>query len=167
MLDVMCGGLRSYLRMCGHDTVYALDRDDEREAAASECEAAASKREAAASNNDALLERSEGEDRTLVTRNVQLAGRASASMLLRERDVVHQLGELHEAGVDLTLDETPTYCGSCNGLLERVAPEEPTAEYAPDPRDERVWRCVDCGQQFWRGSHWDSVRETLDVVRAS
>ena len=156
----MCGGLRSYLRMCGHDTGYALDRDVEGEAAASDSEAAAS-------DSDALLDLATAEGRTLVTRNVRLAGRADDAILLRERDVVDQLRELHDAGVDLTLGETPRYCGACNGPLERVAPEEPTAEYAPDSREEPVWRCRDCGQLFWRGSHWDSVRETLDAVRES
>lgn len=141
----MCGGLRSYLRMCGHDTVYALDRGVEAD--------------------DALLAIATDEDRTLLTRDVQLAGRATDSILLRERDVVDQLPELLAAGVDLTLDDSPSFCGSCNGPLERVAPEEPTADYAPDPRDVAVWRCRDCGQLFWNGSHWQRVAETLDAVR--
>nr|WP_199268470.1 Mut7-C RNAse domain-containing protein [Halomarina oriensis] len=145
MLDTMCGGLRASLRMCGHDTAYSLDRD---------CEAGGE-----------VLELVESEDRTLVTRNVQLAERVDESILLRERDVVDELGELHRAGVDLTLDESPAFCGACNGSLERVGPAEPTAEDAPDPRTEAVWRCADCGQLFWKGSHWERVAETLEAVR--
>jgi hypothetical protein len=34
-------------------------------------------------------------------------------------------------------------------------------EYAPDPEDTDVWRCIDCGQFFWKGSHWDDVADTL------
>ncbi len=36
-------------------------------------------------------------------------------------------------------------------------------EYVPDGR-EQVWRCVDCGQHFWRGSHWEQISETLSAV---
>ena len=147
LLDAMCGGLRSYLRMCGHDAAYALDRNLEA--------------------TEALLDVAAEEDRTLVTRNVRLAERTDDAILLRERDVVDQLRELHAAGVDLTLAATPTRCGTCNGSLERVAPDESTSDDAPDPRDEAVWRCRDCGRLFWRGSHWDRVGETLDAVRES
>lgn len=146
LLDAMCGGLRSYLRMCGHDTAYALERGVE--------------------DAEAVLALADEKGRTLVTRNRQSAERAAASIPLRERDVVEQLGELHAAGVDLTLDETPAYCGVCNGPLDRVAPEEPTADYAPDPRETAVWRCRDCGQLFWKGSHWDRVAATLEAVRS-
>ena len=126
-----------------------------------------SKRESAASTGEALLDRADGEDRTLVTRNVRLAERADDAILLRERDVVDQLRELRDAGVALTLAETPTRCGTCNGPLVRVDADESTPDDAPDPRDEAVWRCRDCGHLFWTGSHWDRVGETLDAVRES
>jgi hypothetical protein len=147
----MCGGLRSYLRMCGHDAVFAPDRRLDGEPV-----------EAA----DAVLALAGREERRLVTRNGHLAERASDALLVGEHDPVDQLRELHAAGVDLTLEEPPTFCGACNGSLTRVAPEEPTADYAPDPRETAVWRCTDCGQQFWRGSHWERVERTLAAVRA-
>ena len=28
-----------------------------------------------------------------------------------------------------------------------------------------VYCCVDCGQRFWKGSHWDDVADTLATVR--
>nr|WP_305794310.1 Mut7-C RNAse domain-containing protein [Halomarina rubra] len=166
MLDAMCGGLRSYLRMCGHDTVFVLDRGGEAEhGGASGRTGGDATREAEGSAF--ALGLAVGEDRTLVTRNVQLAERVDDAILLRERDPVEQLRELHGAGVDLTLDERPAFCGVCNGPLDRVGPDEPTADYAPDAHDEAVWRCRDCGQQFWMGSHWERVAETLRAVRAS
>ncbi|WP_254543332.1 Mut7-C RNAse domain-containing protein [Halomarina pelagica] len=142
LLDVMCGGLVSYLRMCGHDAAYALDRgiEDDRD----------------------LLELAREEDRTLVTRDVQLAGRAGDAILVESRDVREQLRELVAAGVPLALDERPSVCGRCNGPLERVPADASTPEYAPDPDGEAVWRCSACRQCFWRGSHWDDVRATLE-----
>lgn len=143
LLDTMCGGLRPYLRMCGHDSVYSLDRDVEAD--------------------DELLRIAREEDRLLVTRDEGLAARAEPSLLLRSLDVEDQLRELLDAGIDLTLDDEPTYCGRCNGLLERVETDD-VPEYVPDPLPERLWRCRDCGQYFWKASHWDDVAETLDEL---
>ena len=147
LLDVMCGGLVSYLRMCDHDTVYAGDRGLEAD--------------------DALLAVARDEERTLITRDVQLAARADespGSILLESRDVEAQLAELAAADVDLTLAAEPNYCGRCNGRLERVDRAASTPDYAPDPATEPVRRCRSCGQHFWRGSHWDRVAETLSRI---
>jgi len=66
------------------------------------------------------------------------------------------------ARISITLADRPGHYGNCNGPVERVADDE-RAPYAPD--DRPVWRCDRCGQQFWRGSHWDRVAETLAAVR--
>ena len=144
LLDVMCGGLVSYLRMCGHDAAYAGDRGIEAD--------------------DALLEVAREENRTLVTRDVHLANRADDAILLESRSVERQLAELADAGVRLALADDPSRCGRCNGLLERVEPTTSTPDYAPDLAETAVWRCRSCGQHFWRGSHWDRVAETLTKI---
>ncbi|RRJ28874.1 Mut7-C RNAse domain-containing protein [Halocatena pleomorpha] len=139
LLDVMCGGLRSYLRMCGYDTVYALDRGIEAD--------------------DRLLAVVQTEDRTLITRDRQLATRANTAILLTSTNTKEQLRTLQSAGIGLTLTE-PTRCSRCNGRLE------PASGPRPDdvPTDRRVWRCENCGQWFWKGSHWDHVQTTLRSV---
>ena len=147
LLDVMCGGLVSYLRMCDHDTVYAGDRGLEAD--------------------DAILALADDEGRTLVTRDVALSNRADESILLESRDVEAQLSELAAAGVDLTLADEPAFCGRCNGSLEAIEESATTPGYAPDPADTDVWRCLACGQHFWRGSHWDRVAETLSKIERS
>lgn len=134
----MCGGLRSYLRMCGHDTAYTLDRDAE--------------------GDDATLALARAEGRTLVTRDRDLARRAPTVVRLGSRDVEDQLRELQAAGISLDLEETPTRCGRCNGRLERAEGARP--DYVPSDADP-VWRCLDCDQRFWKGSHWADVRERL------
>lgn len=144
-LDAMCGGLRAYLRLCGHDTAYALDRDVEAD--------------------DAIAALAREEDRTVVTRDRDLAAVAPDGILLRERDPVDQLQELAAAGVDLTPTDHPERCGRCNGILDRVPDDEATPTYAPDPSDTAVWRCRDCEQCFWKGSHFERMVETLATVR--
>lgn len=139
LLDVMLGKLAVYLRFCGHDAAYALDSDVEAD--------------------DRLLALAAEEDRMIVTRDAQLAKRASDAVLLTARDVDGQLRELREAGVSLPVPEQPTRCGACNGVLDPVDSGLDRPEYVPD--DQSAYRCRDCEQWFWRGTHWDQMAATL------
>lgn len=142
LLDAMLGKLATYLRMCGYDAAYALDRSVE--------------------DDDAVLALARAEGRTLVTRDAALAERAGEdALLLRTKEVADQLRELRDAGFELSLGE-PVRCSRCNGRLVRVTAGEATPEYAPDPDEEAVWRCPACGQCYWRGSHWDDVSRRLN-----
>jgi uncharacterized protein with PIN domain len=146
LLDAMLGKLATYLRMCGYDAAYALDEHPGTEA------------------DDELLAAARAEGRTLLTRDVQLAEQAGADgFLLESRDVTDQLRELHDAGLALALADRPARCGACNGPVERLDDDTDRAPGAPD--DGPVWVCERCGQQFWKGSHWDRVAETLAEIR--
>jgi len=141
VLDAMLGKLATYLRMCGYDTAYALDRDAEAD--------------------EDLLALAETEGRRLVTRDEDLARTVEDAVLLTERAVEDQLRELLAAGFELELSEEPVRCGTCNAPVERVDRTEPTPEYAPDPAEIDMWRCRDCGQHFWKGSHWADVADQI------
>lgn len=142
LLDAMLGTLASYLRMCGYDAAYTPDRGIEEDAAIRSLAAA--------------------EARRLITRDRSLAASTPGAVLLTERETTAQLRELRDAGVKLVLDEHPSRCGVCNGPVERVAEAEDRPEYAP--AEGPVWRCLDCGQHYWKGSHWDDVAETLSSL---
>ena len=145
LLDVMLGKLATYLRMCGYDAAYALDRNEEAD--------------------DRLLEIAREEDRLLITRDVELARRADdRGLLVESKEIIDQLRELASAGFELRLTE-PARCSACNAELEAVGRGETTPEYAPDPDEFRTWRCPNCEQHFWKGSHWESVAETLSEIR--
>jgi len=167
LLDVMCGKLATYLRLCGYDAAYALDREVEAD--------------------DRLLSVAAAESRVLLTRDRELAARAPdadpavEAVRLTERDVLGQLRELDAAGFRIELAEVPARCGVCNGVVERVAsandgsgtdaagdevdPAE-RPDYVPDDvgASRSGWRCPDCGQWFWKGGHWDDVAARLDRV---
>lgn len=145
LLDVMLGKLAVYLRLCGYDTVYALDRDTEAD--------------------DELLAMADREKRTLLTRDVHLSNRADRGFLLTERDPRDQLAELAVAGLALEPTDEPVRCGRCNGSVEAVEHADETPDYAPDPSEQPQWCCRACGQVFWKGSHWDRMRETLREAR--
>ena len=144
LLDVMCGTLTSYLRMCGYDTAYAGDLGVE--------------------NDDRLRSVAREEGRTLVTRDVSLAGRAESAVLLTAHGTVEQLRELRGAGVRLELAEQPSRCGRCNGAVEPVPAGADRPEYAPSADEFDCWRCVECGQFFWKGSHWKRVEKTINEL---
>ncbi len=143
----MLGSLATYLRLCGHDTVYALDRDVE--------------------DDDRLLAIAREEDRTLVSRDVHLTNRADRAILLTTRGTEPQLRELAAAGVSLVPTDDPVFCGRCNGRLEPVPADAPVPEYVPDDADDQrqVSVCTECGQHFWKGSHWERMVRTLENVR--
>ena len=145
LLDTMLGKLATYLRMCGYDAAYAAERRVE--------------------SDDEVLALAHTEGRVLVTRDSELAARAAdRSQLLSTREVTAQLRELRRSGFDLGLAAEPARCSACNGPLERVDRTEPTPDYAPETHEETVWRCRNCGQHFWKGSHWDDVASTLDQL---
>ncbi|AFK18422.1 hypothetical protein E6P09_06535 [Haloferax mediterranei ATCC 33500] len=144
LLDVMLGKLATYLRMCGYDAAYALTDDG------------------SDPGDEQLLERTKDEGRVLLTRDVTLAAQAPRSVLLAEREPIDQLRELESVGFDISLDEEPARCGVCNGPVEALGDEASVPAYAPDPSETTLWRCLDCGQVFWRGSHWYDVESRLD-----
>lgn len=141
--DAMLGRLTTYLRMCGYDTVYAPDRGVEAD--------------------DAVAALAADEDRTLLTRDRDLAARVQNAVLLTNRDIEGQLQELLEAEFELSLS-TPTRCSRCNGSLTRVSAATRTPADVPDPATTKVWTCEDCGHRFWQGSHWDDVGDRLDTL---
>jgi uncharacterized protein with PIN domain len=144
LCDAMLGKLATYLRMCGHDTAYALDRDVEAD--------------------EKLLTWAREADRTLLTRDASLADRAPKAVHIEAKDPRAQLGELGAAGITLELPAEPVRCSRCNGRVRRVDADTPRPDYAPPAGERPVWRCVDCGQFYWRGSHWTDLAETLARV---
>ena len=144
IVDTMLGKLATYLRMCGHDAAYSLDEGLEAD--------------------DAILAAAEREGRTLVTRDVSLSDRAPDAVLVESREIEGQLAELAAARYDISLADEPGRCGVCNAPLDRVGSAEYTPADVPDPVETAMWQCPDCGQYFWRGSHWDRVGATLDRI---
>lgn len=142
LADGMLGKLTRYLRMCGYDVIYAPDRDFESE--------------------DDLIRFAIRDDRVVMTRDRSLSIR-SAGVLLKSLDIEDQLRELEDRGFHLELTE-PRICSLCNGSLTRIPEKRGTPTYTPDPSEQAVWRCPDCDQHYWRGSHWEDVRRTLELL---
>ncbi|WP_253738666.1 Mut7-C RNAse domain-containing protein [Halohasta salina] len=145
LLDVMLGTLATYLRMCGYDTLYAQEEGLEAD--------------------DAIRRRAASTDRTLLTRDRELAARTDDAILLTARDVDEQLTELHAHEIEIELSTHPERCSVCNGRVERIDPAQ-RPDHAPDSVSQ-IWQCEACDHHFWKGSHWERVRETIATIPVS
>jgi uncharacterized protein with PIN domain len=145
VLDTHLGRLAAYLRMVGFDTLYRNDYGDKELAGAS---------------------RDEG--RILLTRDVGLLKRTAVThgYFVRETAVRRQFVEVMRR-FDLFRQARPfTRCLRCNTLLEKVSEEE-IADRLP-PRAAALYhefrRCPGCARVYWKGGHYDRMREFLEAA---
>ncbi len=145
VLDTHLGRLASYLRLLGVDTVYQNSYDDAELAAISEAE------------QRVLLTR----DRGLLKRKNVTYGRCVRETNPREQ-LIATIAHYCLAGQIAPW----TRCVKCNGLLESVDKSE--VLHLLEPKTRRYYtefsRCVDCGQVYWRGSHFDRIQSFFEGV---
>ncbi len=144
IVDVHLGKLARLLRMLGLDARYEEPFDDA-----------------------SLAERSAREGRILLSRDRGLLKRriVSHGYCVRSLEPLDQAAEVIQR-FDLRSQVAPfSRCIDCNVALERATHLE--AERIPsEVRDTCVEfrRCPSCGKVYWKGTHWDSMRETIDEI---
>ncbi len=135
LVDAMLGSLARRLRWLGYDAAYRNDLPDE-----------------------VMIRIAREENRLLVTRDRQLAGRrgvralyiAAADLDSQVREVVEALGpSLH-----------PPRCTVCNGELIPISVEEATPLVPPYVAQTQTdfARCAQCGRVYWPGTHWPGLQ---------
>lgn len=149
LADEMLGRLARYLRFLGYDTEYVRGRPD-----------------------DEIARKAAADNRVLLTRDRDLAGRVARSLRLESSDLDDQLRAVRAAFPDLRGDVAFTRCTLCNGILAAWAPDpgEPWPAEVPMDRAARglaVYRCEACRHLFWEGSHSASVRARLLRLRGT
>lgn len=142
ILDVHLGRLARYLRLLGFDTLYRNDYDD------AELAGMASR-----------------ERRILLTRDRGLLKRSAIThgYYVRATNPRRQLQEVL-ARFDLyRAVRSFKRCTRCNGLLSSVAKDHIVDQLRPDTRRcfDRFWRCDDCRQIYWRGSHYQHMQHLI------
>jgi uncharacterized protein with PIN domain len=145
--DVHLGKLAGYLRLAGFDTLYRNDWSDED-----------------------LVDSALREHRIILTRDrgVLMRSAVTHGHLVRHVSPREQLLEILER-FDLWRSLRPlTRCSLCNALVESVDKAEVvqlvparTARYY-----EEFWRCVGCGQIYWKGAHYRSLERLLAGERS-
>src|SRR5947199_3401426 len=103
----MLGSLARWLRFMGYDTAYPEPGPDR-----------------------ALIERVRLEDRILLTRDKELAGRVSGAVQIRSDDLEEQIREAAQV-LPLPLIDPLCRCCLCHGLLVPASLEE-VNEHVPD-----------------------------------
>lgn len=139
--DEMLGSLARWLRIIGYDTSYEKGRGDSE-----------------------ILSSSCAEGRILLTRDEELARRGSpTSLYVTSDDLDLQLRQVMEA-FSLVADESLARCTVCNGDLEAVARMEAEGKVPPGALESNqdFFRCVACGKMYWKGSHWNNIRQRLE-----
>lgn len=142
--DHMLGSLARWLRNLGYDTIYPGPLDDE------ELRAMALR-----------------EGRTLLTRDWELGQRTPGAVTIASDDLDEQLRQV-VADLGLTVDHPMTRCSLCNVLLVEANSDEAGAAVPSGvlDRHREFWRCPSCGRFYWQGTHWKSMMERVEELRA-
>lgn len=148
VLDVHLGKLARLLRMLGFDTWYRNDYEDPE-----------------------LVDIAEREQRVLLTRDRRLLfhRRVVHGHFVRHDDALEQAKEIIDC-YQLEADIASfSRCVRCNGCVAAV--EKDDIYDLLEPKTQRYYytfyRCEDCGQIYWRGSHFNGIMEkfrTLGLV---
>jgi uncharacterized protein len=144
LADCMLGKLAKWLRLVGFDTEYLNDASD-----------------------DELIRRAVREDRLLLTKDNNLAGRRmvrSRAFFVSAEGTGSQLRQvLDHFSIRVSDDLTFTRCTVCNEPIERVDKPSIKAEVPPYvyKTQQEFGKCLKCGRIYWRGTHVDHVLAAL------
>lgn len=145
LCDHMLGTLARWLRLLGFDAAYPAPLEDA-----------------------ALARLAQEEERTLLTRDRDLARRRGIQAIYVESDVLDEqvIQVLRDLG--LRIRNPMTRCSVCNGVLAAATPEEVEGRVPPGVRRRHrtFWRCPDCGRIYWRGSHWEQIERRIEAYAA-
>ncbi|WP_126454043.1 Mut7-C RNAse domain-containing protein [Sulfuriflexus mobilis] len=148
VLDVHLGKLARYLRTAGFDTLYSSDD----------------------MGDASIADIAEGQGRIVVSRDIGLLKRSRIryGYWPRQTEARAQFRELVSHYKLKPLFRPFSRCPQCNGEVgavdkARVSDSLP-GKVASDPLLEDFVQCHDCGQVYWRGSHYTHMQHFFDSV---
>ena len=148
--DAMLGSLARKLRALGFETSYYKEGDDER-----------------------LLVVASGEGRVILTSDRSLAAHAGAEgaraiLVEGTNDRARIRGIVRSArlaGIPLLAGDS--LCSSCGGALRTIPRAAALGTVPPSvgQRHRLFFVCTQCGQVYWRGSHWKKLMSLARLLR--
>ncbi|QIW23065.1 hypothetical protein EWF20_02085 [Sulfolobus sp. S-194] len=105
-----------------------------------------------------ILKIAEETQRVIITRDRGLCIRARKKnlecfLVYSSEDLIDILAKLSKKyKIDLNADPNFSRCTECNGVLEKI--------------DDNKWKCTKCGKEYWKGSHWRTIENTLIKARS-
>ncbi len=146
LCDHMLGTLARWLRLLGFDAAYPRPLEDA-----------------------TLVRLAREEDRTLLTRDRDLARRRGVRAVYVESDVLDEQVAQVVREMGLEVRDPMTRCSVCNGVLVAVSPDEVEGQVPAGVhrRHRTFWRCPDCGRIYWKGSHWAQIERKIEEYSAA
>ena len=154
--DRMLGRLSRWLRLFGYDTLEIRQQENE---------------------DDVLLDLAEKENRILISRDSPLIRKAIRkgiwAYLIQSSKIIEQLREMR-LEFKLSFEPEMNRCTLCNSIIRKMEPFEmeilKTKEYVYPERLEKgkgteFWLCDNCGQVYWKGTHWKSIMERVNILK--
>ncbi len=140
----MLGRLAKWLRVLGYDTAYLADTD-----------------------NFAVMRLARAEDRLILTRDCDLAGRRGVRALLIDSAVLEEQLQQVWSVVGPPPEPSHSRCPVCNQPLVEAKRATVAARVPPYVRrtQRRFSLCVACDRIYWQGTHWQGMRELIMGLR--
>ena len=147
LCDQMLGTLAKWLRIYGFDTFYANNLISDEE----------------------LLKIAEKEKRIIITRDKELiynAKRRNLEIILVDTtDLDEQLNMILK---DYKIDESLflTRCTLCNNTVKSIKKKD-VKDKVPQrvfENNENFWYCSKCDKVYWKGSHFDKMKEKIKNI---
>lgn len=118
------------------------------------------------SDERAIISLSNNNERMILTRDLNLLRNGSTryGYWVRSENPDCQLEEILSR-FDLQEQLQPfSRCMICNGMLEEASLEEVRDKVPPKVQKwcDRYHRCKECGKVYWKGSHYDKLKEKVD-----
>jgi uncharacterized protein with PIN domain len=140
----MLGRLAKWLRILGYDTAYFAQIEDRE-----------------------LVRIARAEGRILLTRDREVTRRKGVRSLFVVSDRFEdQLGQLLR-DLDLDMDSFQSRCARCNIILRSISKAE-VKDRVPAfvfRKHEQFTLCSQCGRVYWRGTHWERMRQRIEDIR--
>ena len=124
-------------------------------------------------SDNELLELGKREERTLLTRDLELYKRAIRRGLdafyLKGKSEPDRLAEVAKRyELQLLIDMNKSHCTLCNAQLKTASKDELTGQIEKNTYNfyNKFWKCPNCGQVYWQGAHWKQIAKTLNQAQA-
>jgi uncharacterized protein len=146
VLDIHLGKLATSLRLLGFDTLYWNN----------DC------------GDEELAHISSTQERILLTRDkgLLMRGAVTHGYYMRQTNPQKQIVEVMQRFNLFELVSPFCRCIRCNGLLRPVAKELVFEDLPESVRslNHEFRRCEDCGQVYWKGSHYQKLQQFIESV---
>jgi uncharacterized protein len=145
--DVHLGKLAKLLRMLGFDTAYNNTY-----------------------NSAQLVLIAAEQNRILLSRNKDIATMVGArTLVISSEKPIEQLKQVIESFHLHSLAIPFTRCLVCNGIVKRVRKEaiQDRLEQNTNAFYNEFWQCTSCRRIYWRGSHYERMKNWLNMLDQS